>query len=128
MKRGKSQWTSQNLTQHLFFYKIMQTFNNVTVDSIANLYFDGKVVSHTVHLPDGSRKTLGIIFPGTYRFETAAPELMEITSGSCDVAIDGSNTTRFVPTDESFEISGDSGFSLTVNEGVCQYVCSYLKS
>lgn len=104
----------------------MKTFNNVTVDSIANLYFDGKVVSHTVHMPDGSRKTLGIIFPGTYHFGTAAPELMEITSGSCEVMLDGTSTTLFVPTDESFEIPGNSGFSITVHEGICQYICTFL--
>lgn len=105
----------------------MQKFSNVTVDSVANVYFDGNVMSHAVHFPDGSRKTLGIMFPGTYRFDTVAPELMEITAGSCEVLIDGSDTTRFIPTDESFEVAGNSGFSITVNSGVCQYVCSYIE-
>lgn len=106
----------------------MKKFSNVTVDAVANVYFDGKVVSHTVHFADGTRKTLGIIFPGTYRFDTAAPELMEIVDGSCEVVIDGTDTTRFIPTDESFEVAGDSGFSITVHSGVCQYTCSYLGS
>ena len=35
---------------------IMTSFSNVTVDAKANVYFDGKVVSHTVHFPDGPRK------------------------------------------------------------------------
>jgi len=104
----------------------MQQFTNVTADAIANVYFDGKVVSHSVHFADGSKKTLGIIYPGTYRFSTAAPELMEITDGSCEVVIDGSDTTRFIPTDESFEVPGDSGFSITVHGGICQYICSFL--
>jgi purine/pyrimidine-nucleoside phosphorylase len=104
----------------------MTSFANVSVDSLANIYFDGKVVSHSVHFPDGSKKTLGIIFPGTYHFGTGAPELMEITDGSCDISLDGSGTTRFVPTDDSFEVPGNSGFTITVNSGVCQYICSFL--
>lgn len=104
----------------------MTSFSNVSVDSLANIYFDGKVVSHSVHFPDGSKKTLGIIFPGTYHFGTGAPELMEITDGSCEISLDGSGTTRFVPTDDSFEVPGNSGFTITVNSGVCQYICSFL--
>ncbi|MDP4624133.1 MAG: pyrimidine/purine nucleoside phosphorylase [Akkermansiaceae bacterium] len=104
----------------------MNSFSNVTVDSVANVYFDGKVVSHSVTFPDGSRKTLGIIYPGTYKFNTGAPELMEIIDGSCEVTVNGSGSTRFVPTDESFEVPANSGFTITVNAGICQYICSFL--
>ena len=104
----------------------MNPFPNVTADPVANIYFDGKVVSHSIHFADGSKKTLGIIFPGTYRFSTGVPELMEITDGSCEVSLDGSGTTRFVPTDESFEVPANSGFTITVNSGICQYICSFL--
>jgi uncharacterized protein YaiE (UPF0345 family) len=106
----------------------MIPFENVTVDPLANVYFDGKVVSHSVHFADGTKKTLGIIFPGTYHFGTEAPELMEITDGSCEVTLDGSGTTRFIPTDDSFEVPGNSGFTITVNAGICQYVCSFLNA
>ena len=104
----------------------MKNFPNSSVDAVANIYFDGRVVSHSVKFPDGTKKTLGIIFPGTYKFASEAPELMEITAGSCEVSVDDSGTTRFVPTDESFEVPANSGFSITVNSGVCQYICSYL--
>lgn len=104
----------------------MTTFENISIDSIANVYFDGRVVSHSIILPDGSKKTLGIIFPGTYRFDTEAPERMDIIDGSCEVVVDGSDTTRFIPTDESFEIPGNSGFNITVHSGICQYICSFL--
>ena len=106
----------------------MIPFENVTVDPLANVYFDGKVVSHSVHFADGTKKTLGIIFPGTYHFGTEAPELMEITGGSCEMTLDGSGTTRFIPTDDSFEVPGNSGFTITVNAGICQYVCSFLNA
>ena len=46
---------------------------DVTVHTKANVYFDGRVVSHTVLMPDGANKTLGLIYPGTYHFCTAAP-------------------------------------------------------
>ena len=38
-------------------------FDNVSVVKKANIYFDGKCVSHTVIVADGSRKTVGVIFP-----------------------------------------------------------------
>ena len=104
----------------------MKQLLNVSADSIANIYFDGKVVSHSVHFPDGSKKTLGVIFPGTYHFGTGAPELMEITDGSCEIKLDGSDETRIVPADESFEVPGNSGFTITVHSGICQYICSFL--
>ena len=104
----------------------MDSYSNVTVAPVANIYFDGKVVSHTVTFPDGSTKTLGIMYPGTYKFDTVAAELMEISDGSCEVTVDDSGSTRFVPTDESFEVPANSGFTITVNAGICQYVCSYL--
>ena len=49
----------------------------------ANVYFDGRCVSHTVYLADGSRKSVGVILPSTFTFETAAPEVMEIVAGRC---------------------------------------------
>ena len=51
---------------------------------------------------------------------------MEIIDGSCEVSIDDSTSTKFVPTDESFEVPGDSAFTITVNSGYCQYICSFL--
>lgn len=111
---------------HHHNHSIMKSFLNVTVDSLANIYFDGRVVSHSIHFPDGTKKTIGIIFPGTYRFTTGAPELMEIIDGTCEVSIDGSNTTKFIPTDDSFHVPGVSAFTITVNSGVCQYICSFL--
>ena len=49
-------------------------FAGVTVVTKANVYFDGNVVSHTVLFADQSKKTLGLIRPGTYHFNTAAAE------------------------------------------------------
>lgn len=104
----------------------MSTYSNVSVNTVATIYFNGGVVSRSVVFPDGSKKSLGIIFPGTYHFDTTGPELMHITDGSCEISLDSNDTTCFIPTDESFEVAENSGFTITVNEGICQYVCSYL--
>lgn len=67
----------------------MAEFKNVTVVKEANVYFNGGVTSRTVLFEDGSKKTLGIIQPGDYTFNTDAAELMEILSGELDVQIAG---------------------------------------
>ncbi|MDP9109132.1 MAG: pyrimidine/purine nucleoside phosphorylase, partial [Pseudomonadota bacterium] len=64
-------------------------FENVTVQKKANVYFDGKCVSYTVHFADGSKKTLGVIFPSSLRFTTGAAERMELLAGSCRVRVEG---------------------------------------
>jgi purine/pyrimidine-nucleoside phosphorylase len=69
-------------------------FSPVTAVAKANVYFDGKVVSHTILFPDESKKTLGLIYPGSYHFGTAAAERMEITDGTCEVVIDGTTETK----------------------------------
>lgn len=104
----------------------MTSFTNVTVDAKANIYFDGKVVSHTVRFPDDSKKTLGLIYPGRFHFGTAAPERMEIIAGACSVVLDGTSDVIAVEAGSSFDVAGNSGFTITVEEGVCEYICSFL--
>ena len=103
----------------------MSEFKNVDVLQQANVYFDGKVTSRTVIFTDGSRKTLGIMLPGEYEFGTAQRELMEITSGSMEVLLPGADSWEFFTGGTSFEVPGDSSFSLKVSEPV-DYCCSYL--
>jgi purine/pyrimidine-nucleoside phosphorylase len=104
----------------------MTSFSNVTVDSKANVYFDGKVVSHTIHFADGTKKTLGLIYPGNFHFTTAAPERMEIIAGACKVTLDGSSETLVIEADSAFDVVGNSGFTIDVSEGICEYICSFL--
>ncbi|PTY06375.1 hypothetical protein DB347_13185 [Opitutaceae bacterium EW11] len=101
-------------------------FSGVTVVTKANLYFDGKVASHSVVFPDGSKKTLGLIYPGSYHFGTGAPERMEIVAGSCSVTLDGKSETKTYGANEYFDVAGKSGFTIVVASGVCEYICSYL--
>lgn len=101
-------------------------FTHVTAVAKANVYFEGKVVSHTILLADGSKKTLGIIFPGSYHFGTDAAERMEIIDGSCEVTLDGKTAEASFEAGASFEIPAKSGFTISVAEVPCQYVCSFL--
>lgn len=101
-------------------------FAGVTVTTKANVYFDGRVVSHTVLMPDGAKKTLGLIYPGSYHFGTGAPERMEIVAGVCRVTIDGQNATIDYAANSHFDVPGKSGFTIEVKEGICEYICSFL--
>lgn len=104
----------------------MNSFSNVTVDAKANVYFDGQVVSHTVHFADGTKKTLGLIYPGKFHFGTAAPERMEIIAGECKVVLDGTSDEITVEAGSAFDVAGNSGFTITVADCICEYICSFL--
>lgn len=103
-------------------------FTNVTAEAKANIYFDGKVVSHGVTLEDGTAKTFGLIYPGSYHFGTEKAERMEITDGSCLVTLDGLDGSDGFSSGEHFDVPANSGFTIEVDGGICQYVCSYIES
>jgi len=104
----------------------MSEFNNVTVVREANIYFEGKVASYSVLFADGSKKTLGIMQPGEYTFNTDAPELMEILSGDLDVLLPGETSWKQIKGGEAFEVAGKSAFTMKVKV-VSNYCCSFLK-
>ncbi len=101
-------------------------FKNVTANPKANIYFDGKVVSHGITLEDGSSKTFGVIFQGEYHFGTEKAEIMTIIDGSCTVLLDGADKASQHKAGESFDVPENSGFTITVGADNCQYICSYL--
>lgn len=101
------------------------SFTNVTLNKKANIYFDGKVTSRTVHFADGTRKTLGIMLPGDYEFSTVEREEMEILAGKLDYKLNGQDWKTieeqgifFVPANQSFQLKVYS---------VVDYCCSYHK-
>ena len=101
-------------------------FANVTAVTKANIYFDGKVVSHTIVFAEGSKKTLGLIYPGSYHFGTGAPERMEIVAGGCVVTLDGQTAPKTYSAGDYFEVPGKSGFTIVVESGICEYICTFL--
>ncbi len=100
-------------------------FEGVTAVAKANVYFDGKVVSHTLRFTDGTKKTLGLIYAGEYHFGTDAPERMDIVAGRCEVQLDGDDTWSTYEGGSSFQVPGSSGFSIRVGNGITEYVCSF---
>ena len=100
-------------------------FQNVTAVTKANLYFDGKVISHTLKFADGSKKTLGVIHPGEYHFGTQAPERMDIVAGDCKVRLDGESEWQTYGAGGGFDVPGNSGFTIAVGSGFAEYICSF---
>lgn len=97
---------------------------NVTAVCKANVYFDGKVVSHTLLTKEG-KKSLGLIYPGSYKFNTDAPERMEMTAGSCRVRLAGESDWRGYPAGATFRVPGKSSFEIAVDQGIAEYICTY---
>jgi uncharacterized protein YaiE (UPF0345 family) len=102
----------------------MTQLENVTVLTTSNVYFDGRCVSHTVLLADGSRKSVGVILPSTLTFTTAAPETMEVVAGSARVRLAGSTEWVEYAAGSSFDVPADSSFDIEVDEQL-DYICSY---
>jgi hypothetical protein len=105
---------------------IPQEFQNVTALAKANIYFDGRVVSHTILLPGGAKKTLGLIYPGQFHFSTGQAERMEIVDGQCTVKLDGQSAVANYSAGGAFDVPAKSGFEISVQSGICQYICSFL--
>lgn len=103
----------------------MSKFESVSIIKAANVYFDGKVSSRTVEFSDGSTKTLGLMLPGEYTFNTNNPELMEITSGRVSYCLAGEDNWTEVSGGQTFNVPGDSSFQIKV-ESITDYICSFL--
>ncbi len=103
----------------------LQKLSDVSVVLKANVYFDGKVVSHTVLSANGSKKTIGLIYPGSYKFDTGAPERMDIIAGSCRIRIGTQEKWEAYPAGTFFLVPGNSFFEIRVDEGIAEYLCSF---
>jgi purine/pyrimidine-nucleoside phosphorylase len=94
------------------------------VSTRANVYFDGKCVSHTVTLADGSKKSVGVILPSTLKFNTGAPEVMELVDGACRVRLAGSEAWASYGGGQSFSVAGNTSFDIEVTQTL-HYVCHF---
>jgi uncharacterized protein YaiE (UPF0345 family) len=100
-------------------------FDNVSAIKKANMYFDGKCVSHTLVFSDGTKKTLGVIFPSSLTFNTGAAELMELNAGKCRIRLKGETEWKTYEGGQSFNVPGNSSFDIETLETL-DYVCSFL--
>jgi uncharacterized protein YaiE (UPF0345 family) len=103
----------------------MSQFDNVAVIKQANVYFDGKCVSHTVQFADGTKKSVGVILPATLTFNTGAPEIMETVAGACRVKLAGESEWTAYGAGQSFSVPGNSSFDIEVTGEPYHYVCHF---
>jgi uncharacterized protein YaiE (UPF0345 family) len=103
----------------------MSQFKNVHVTQKANVYFDGKVTSRSIEFEDGSTKTLGIMLPGEYEFNTGKKELMEIYVGGLEVLLPGEKEWASIQGGQKFYVPANSSFQLKV-KSITDYCCSFL--
>ena len=93
----------------------MPQFDNVSVIKKANVYFDGKCISHTVQFADGGKKSVGVILPSVLTFNTGAPEVMESVAGGCRYRLKGGDWQSIVA-GQSFDVPGNSSFDIEVKD------------
>jgi purine/pyrimidine-nucleoside phosphorylase len=90
----------------------------------ANVYFDGKCVSHTVKLADGTKKSVGVILPATLTFNTGAAEVMECVAGACEYKLAGSNEWNKSGVGDKFSVPANSSFEIRVDQAY-HYICHF---
>lgn len=95
-----------------------------SVATQANVYFDGKCVSHSIQLADGTKKSVGVILPASLTFNTGAAEIMECVAGSCEYKLAGSNEWRKSGAGDKFSVPANSSFEIRVTEPY-HYVCHF---
>jgi hypothetical protein len=98
-------------------------FDQVSVGKKANVYFDGKCVSHTVTLPDGTRKSVGVVLPSTLRFDLTTKEIMEVVDGTAYVSINGQAEKPF-SAGQSWTVEACGYFVIRADQPV-HYVCHF---
>ena len=102
----------------------MPQFENISVVKKANVYFDGKCVSHTVQFPDGTKKSVGVILPSTLTFNTGVAEIMETVAGGCRYRLKGEDW-KSSGAGQSFTVPGNSSFDIEVSGEPYHYICHF---
>ncbi len=103
---------------------ITSTIAGVSVTTTANVYFEGKCVSHGITFADGTKKSVGVILPATLTFNTGAPEIMECVAGSCEYKLAGTETWVRSNAGEKFSVPGNAKFEIRVTEAY-HYICHF---
>ena len=95
-----------------------------SVATKANVYFDGKCVSHSIQLADGTKKSVGVVLPAQLTFNTGAPEVMECVAGGCEYKLAGTSEWKKSAAGEQFSVPGNSSFEIRVTEAY-HYICHF---
>ena len=88
-----------------------------------NEYFEGAVKSIGYEGPAG-RATVGVMAPGSYTFQTKAPETMSVIDGKLTVKLSSSDSWVDYGPGTRFDVPADSSFELRVAEPSA-YHCSF---
>lgn len=96
-----------------------------SVGTKANVYFDGRCVSHGITLADGTKKSVGVILPASLTFNTGAPEVMETVAGTCSVLLPGANEWQTFGPGQSFDVPGNASFQIRVEGDPYHYICHF---
>lgn len=99
-------------------------FEHATVRKRANVYYDGRVTSRVVETADGDRRTLGIVLPGSYEFETETHETIEVLAGTGRLELP--DETLPFDAGDVVEIPADTPFDFVADD-VVDYCCAYGK-
>ena len=103
---------------------ITEQIANISVTTQANVYFDGKCVSHGISLADGTKKSVGVVLPATLTFNTGAPEIMECVAGACEYKLAGNDAWVKSTPGEKFSVPGNSSFDIRVEQAY-HYICHF---
>lgn len=102
-----------------------QSLADTAVSTVANVYFDGRCISHSLLLPNGVKKSVGVILPATLRFTTGAAERRECVAGWCEHRLAGAGEAWIASgAGESFSIPANSSFEIRVDEAY-HYICHF---
>ena len=103
----------------------VETIENVsTLTTKANVYFDGKCVSHGFVTADGQKQSVGVVLAAELTFTTGAAEVMTCVGGSCEYRLKGTEAWVKQEAGDAFSIEGNSSFDIKVADQY-HYICSY---
>ncbi|MCA9399408.1 MAG: pyrimidine/purine nucleoside phosphorylase [Candidatus Omnitrophica bacterium] len=88
-----------------------------------NEYFDGKVKSLKVNSDEG-KKTVGVIAPGEYEFDTTSKETMTVVTGEMSVYLAEYDEWEDFGAGSSFDVPANSKFKVKVEQDTA-YLCEY---
>lgn len=100
------------------------SLDGVSVTTQANVYFDGRCVSHNLTLADGTRKSVGVVLPSELTFKTGAAEIMECVAGGCEYRLAGSEIWVASQPGDRFDVPANSAFDIRV-AGAYHYICHF---
>ncbi len=103
---------------------ITESIPGARVATQANVYFDGKCVSHGITLADGTKKSVGVVLPSELTFKTGTPETMECVAGSCEYRLAGSDRWQASGPGQKFSIPAHSSFDIRVTQAY-HYICHF---